>query len=167
MCVGMLPGMGYGAVGRGTDGKPGGKPLDKPPEVGSAPPPDMVSGKEVAPQSNRQRLAAEAQAAYDKQPQPINYRDRNPTQDKDPKRFVHRMTNWGLSMQKNPSLGMNPRRARQEGKEIDYNRVMLKYNPDGSPAAGFDDAYYANPDNWWSAKDLGMTIPGSGDDINV
>ena len=167
MCVGMLPGLGYGAVGRGADGQPGGKPLQYPAAAGSPPPPDMVGEQKVAPQSNRKRLAAEAQRDYDRQPQPINYRERKPTEDHNAKRFVHRMTNWGLSMKKNPSLGMNPSRAKQEGKEIDYNRVILKYNPDGSPAAGFNDAYYANPDNWWSAKDLGMDTPGSGDDINI
>ena len=168
MCLGLLPGMGYAPISRGPDGKPGGKPLDYPPEAGPTPPPDMVSGKEVASQTNRKRLAAEAQADYAKQPQPINWRDRMPNQDKgDSKRFVHNVLNWGLSTQKNPSLGMDPKRAKQEGKEIDYNRVLLKFNPDGSTAAGFDDAYYADPENWWSAKDLGMAYPGSGDDINI
>ena len=59
-------------------GPVGGKPLDYPPEAGPAPPPDMVGGMEVAPQSDRKRLAAEAKADYEKQEQPINWRNVHP-----------------------------------------------------------------------------------------
>ena len=131
-------------------GPVGGKPLDYPPEAGPAPPPDMVGGQEVAPQSDRKRLAAEAKAQYDKQEQPINWRETKP---KD--RGNQKVIDQFISM---ASIPHNTK---------DNKRALLKLNPDGSPAMGFGKDYYANPDNWWSREDLGLPDIDYGDNINI
>jgi len=130
-------------------GPVGGKPLEYPPEAGPAPPPDMVGGQEVAPQSDRQRLAAEAKADYDAQPQPTNWRNIKPKDRGNKKIF---------------SQFMNFHAAPHDPK--DSKRALLKLNPDGSAAMGHSKEYYADPDNWWSREDLGLpNLPES--DINI
>ena len=131
-------------------GPVGGKPLDKPPEAGPAPPPDMVGGMEVAPQSDRKRLAAEAKADYNKQPQPINWRETKP-KDRNNKKVFEQFLNFTA----------HPHDTR------DNKRALLKLNPDGTPAHGFSKEYYEDPDNWWSREDLGLPDIDYGDDINI
>ena len=136
-----------------SGGPVGGKPLDYPPEAGPAPPPDMVGGQEVAPQSDRKRLAAEAKADYEKQEQPINWRNVHPHEQ-------HKQKKPAPILQQYTSLGTQPHTR-------DNKRALLKLNPDGSPAHGFGKDYYENPDNWWSREDLGLPDINYGDDINI
>ena len=135
-------------------GPPGGKPLDYPPEAGPAPPPDMVGGQEVAPQSDRKRLAAEAKADYEQQEQPINWRNIKP-------KDRGKQKSPAPVMQQFISLASIPHDTK------DNKRALLKLNPDGSPAMGFGKEYYTNPDNWWSREDLGLPDIDYGDDINI
>ena len=134
-------------------GPVGGKPLVYPPEAGPAPPPDMVGGQEVAPQSNRKRLAAEAKADYEKQEQPLNWRNVHP-------RDQHKQKKPPPILQQYTSIATQPRYK-------DNKRALLKLNPDGSPAMGFGKDYYEDPDNWWSREDLGLPDIDYGDDINI
>jgi len=135
-------------------GPVGGKPLDKPPKAGAPPPPDRVNNQEVAPQSDRKRLAAEAKAQYDKQEQPINWREIKP-QDRGKQKSPRPI------LQEYVSLGTQPQFQ-------DNKRALLKLNPDGSPAQGFGKEYYDNPDNWWSREDLGLPDLDYGDtDDNI
>jgi len=132
---------GYELIGHAN---PGGKPLPKgPPKPGKAPPPDRVNNQEVESQTNRQRLADEAQAAYDKQEQPINWRERRPSKDDPAEIRLARLQSRG------PQKG-GPGRW----EYIDDKRHQLKLNPDGTPAYGFDRAYYEDPENWYSKSDL-------------
>ena len=122
---------------------PGGKPIPEgPPKPGKAPPPDRVTDQEVESQTNRQRLSDEAQAAYDKQEQPINWRDRNPSRD-DPDniRFAR--------LQSSGPLKGKPGNY----ESADHDRYQLKLNPDGTPALGMGKEYYDNLDNWYSKAD--------------
>ena len=123
---------------------PGGAPIpDPPPKPGKAPPPDRVNNQEVASQTDRQRLADEAQAAYDKQEQPINWRTRRPSKD-DP---AH------IRLARLQSVG--PRKGKPGSYEVaDPNRHSLKLNPDGTPAYGMGKEYYDNLDNWYSQADF-------------
>ena len=122
---------------------PGGKPIpDPPPKPGKAPPPDMVNDEVVGSQADRQRLSDEAQAAYDKQDQPINWRDRRPSKD-DP--FHIR---WARMMSGGPKKGKPG-----NWEYLDDNKYNLKLNPDGSAALGMGKEYYDNLDNWYSKEE--------------
>ena len=130
----------YGMI---SSTNPGGKPIpDPPPKPGKAPPPDMVNDEVVGSQADRQRLADESQAAYDKQDQPINWRDRTPSKD-DP--FHIR---WARLMSGGPKKGKPG-----NWEYIDDDKYMLKLNPDGSAALGMGKEYYDNLDNWYSKSE--------------
>ena len=148
---------GYELIGHAN---PGGKPLPKgPPKPGKAPPPDRVNNQEVESQTNRQRLADEAQAAYDKQPQPINWRERNPSKDDPANIRFARLQSGG------------PKKGKPGNWEyIDDDRYQLKLNPDGTPALGMGKEYYDNPDNWYSKSEWESFFndsPANDDGVNV
>ena len=132
--------MGYGMIARTN---PSGNPIpDPPPKPGKAPPPDRVNNQEVESQTNRQRLSDEAQAAYDKQEQPINWRTRRPSKD-DPQRIRY-----------NRLMGAGPTKGKPGNKVmIDDNKYNLKLNPDGSTPLGHGREYYDNLDNWYSKSE--------------
>jgi len=138
---------GYGML---AHGRPGGKPLpdwSPPPKPGGAPPPDRVNNQEVESQTNRQRLADEAQADYESgkknhPDKPINWRERTPSRDDPAKIRYARLQSGG------------PKKGRPGKWEyIDENRHQLKLNPDGTPAYGFDRSYYEDLDNWYSKSE--------------
>jgi len=130
---------------------PGGKPLpdwSPPPKPGSAPRSDRVNDQEVESQTNRQRLADEAQADYeaskaDYPEKPINWRDRAPSKD-DPDNIKMARLQSGGPMKGKPG----------SYEYIDEERVQLKLNPDGTPALGMGKDYYDNPENWYSKAEL-------------
>jgi len=139
---------------------PGGKPLPKgPPKPGKAPPPDRVNDQEVGSQTNRQDLKDQAQADYNKQEQPINWRERTPSKD-DPEniRFA-RLQSGG------------PKKGRPGNWESsDHNRYQLKLNPDGTPAYGMGKEYYDDLSNWYSKSDWDSfygNSSGSSDGVNL
>ena len=147
----------YGMIGSTN---PGGKPIGAPPpKPGKAPPPDMVNNQEVAPQTNRQRLADEAQAAYDKQPQPINWRERNPSKDDPANIRFARLQSGG------------PKKGKPGNWEyIDDDRYQLKLNPDGTPALGMGKEYYDDTSNWYSKSEWESFFndsPASDDGVNL
>ena len=147
----------YGMIGSTN---PGGKPIpEAPPKPGKAPPPDRVNNQEVASQTDRQRLADEAQAAYDKQEQPINWRERNPSKDDPANIRFARLQSGG------------PKKGKPGNWEyIDDDRYQLKLNPDGTPALGMGKEYYDNPDNWYSKSEWESFFndsPANDDGVNV
>ena len=142
-----------------SSSNPGGKKLEEPKKPGSAPPPDMVNNQEVAPQSNRQRLADEAQAAYEAQPQPINWRERNPSKDDPSNIRLARLQSGGPLKGKPGSY-----------ESADHDRYQLKLNPDGTPALGMGKEYYDNLDNWYSKSEWDSFFndsPASDDGVNL
>ena len=150
----------YGMI---SSTNPGGKPIpDPPPKPGKAPPPDRVNDQEVESQTNRQRLADEAQAAYDKQDQPINWRDRRPSKDDPANIRFARLQSGG------------PKKGKPGNWEyIDPDRHSLKLNPDGTAPLGHDRSYYENLDNWYSKAEWdsfygdSSTANNSGNDDGV
>jgi len=121
---------------------PGGKPINEGKKAGAPPPPDRVNNQEVASQTDRQRLADEAQAAYDKQDIDINWRERNPSKD-DPDNIRFARLQSGGPLKGKP--------GRYES--ADHDRYQLKLNPDGTPALGMGKEYYDNLDNWYSKSE--------------
>ena len=151
MCVG------YGMI---AHGKPGGNRIPEgPPKPGKAPPPDKVNNQEVGSQTDRQRLADEAQAAYDKQEQPINWRERKPSRN-DPQNIrFSRLQSGG------------PKKGKPGNWEyIDDDRYQLKLNPDGTPALGMGKEYYDDLSNWYSKSEWDEFFndsPASDDGVNL
>ena len=146
----------YGMIGHAN---PGGKPINEGKKAGAPPPPDRVNNQEVASQSNRQRLADEAQAAYDAQDRDINWRDRRPSKDDPANIRFARLQSGG------------PKKGKPGNWEyIDDDRYQLKLNPDGTPALGMGKEYYDNPDNWYSKsewEEFFNDSPASDDGVNL
>ena len=129
----------YGMIGHAN---PGGRKLEEPKKPGSPPPPDRVNNQEVAPQTDRQRLADEAQAAYKAQPREINWRERNPSKDDPANIRFARLQSGG------------PKKGKPGNWEyIDDDRYQLKLNPDGTPALGMGKEYYDDLSNWYSKSE--------------
>ena len=139
---------------------PGGKPLPEgPPKPGKAPPPDRVNNQEVGSQTDRQRLADEAKAAYDKQEQPINWRERRPSKD-DPDNIKAARLQSGGPVKGKPG----------NYESSDHDRYQLKLNPDGTPAYGMGADYYKDLDNWYSKSEWDSfygNSPASDDGVNL
>jgi len=121
---------------------PSGNPINEGKKLGAPPPPDRVNNQEVESQSDRQRLADQAQADYDAQDIDINWRTRKPSRD-DPHRI-----RWARL------YGGGPKKGKPGNWEyIDENRHQLKLNPDGSVPLGHGREYYDNLDNWYSKSE--------------
>ncbi len=147
----------YGMIGHAN---PGGKPIPEgPPKPGKAPPPDRVNNQEVASQTDRQRLSDEAQASYDRQEQPINWRERRPSKDDPANIRFARLQSGG------------PKKGKPGNWEyIDDDRYQLKLNPDGTPALGMGKEYYDDTSNWYSKSEWDEFFndsPASDDGVNL